>query len=476
MNKKKMLTTGLAVALAVLLLIGGGTFAYLQSNSNDVKNSFKANKVMVDLKETTGQDYDMIPGTSQEKDPTVTVDATVDAYVYVEVTDATEGLVDYAIADGWKALPGFDGVYYREVAKADAAQTFGVLKDNKVTYSKALENSDMLDADGTLKDGVELTFKAYAIQQKGFDDAVAAYKQVPAEAGTAADVEEAVKAGKAVELTDDVTVKAQILGDENVNIDLNGKTMTVNGTYTDVADGESLVLENGTVNWSNHATSPVAIQMKTGSTAKLKNITSDLGNNCILVTDGTEGATLDIIDSKLTTKCYYAVNTNAANNKTGKEVVINIKNSELTAHYSSNDDTAILFNIPGTLNIEGSTITGDRQAVIVRCGTANIKDSKLVCTAAADKSLWAKYDSIEWSSGNEVPVAALVAGNRSDELAYPHDTTCTVSNTTFTLGDGHTGRKPVYAAAYNGHKTTISGVAESDITQSCGDGSTITIK
>ena len=476
MNKKKMLTTGLAVALAVLLLIGGGTFAYLQSNSDDVKNSFKTNKVMVDLAETTGTDYDIIPGTTEKKDPTVTVDATVDAYVYVEVKDATGGLVDYTVADGWKALPGFDGVYYREVAKADAKQTFGVLKDNKVTYSEALENSDMLGEDGTLKDGVELTFKAYAIQQNGFDDAVAAYKQVPAEAGTTADVEKAVKAGQAVELTDDVTVKAQILGDENVKIDLNGRTMTVNGTYTDVADGESLVLENGTVNWSNHATSPVAIQMKTGSTAKLKNITSDLGNNCILVTDGTEGATLDIIDSKLTTKCYYAVNTNAANNKTGKEVVINIKNSELTAHYSSNDDTAILFNIPGTLNIEGSTITGDRQAVIVRCGTANIKDSKLVCTAAVDTSLWAKYDNAKWGSGNEVPVAALVAGNRSDELAYPHDTTCTVSNTTFTLGDGHTGRKPVYAAAYNGHKTTISGVAESDITQSCGDGSTITIK
>lgn len=475
MNKKKMLTTGLAVALAVLLLIGGGTFAYLQSNSNDVKNSFKTNKVMVDLAESTGSDYDIIPGTTEKKDPTVTVDATVDAYVYVEVKDATGGLVDYAIADGWKALPGFDGVYYREVAKADAKQTFGVLKDDKVTYSEALENSDMLNADGTLKDGVELTFKAYAIQQKGFDDAVAAYKQVPAEAETAADVEEAVKAGKAVELTDDVTVKAQILGDENVNIDLNGKTMTVNGTYTEVADGESLVLENGTVNWVNQGTSPVAIQMKTGSTAKLKNITSDLGNNCILVTDGTEGANLDIIDSKLTTKCYYAVNTNAANNKTGKEVVINIKNSELTAHHSSNDDAAILFNIPGTLNIEGSTVTSDRQAVIVRCGTATIKDSKLVCTAA-DKNLWAKYDNAKWGSGNEVPVAALVAGNRSDAGAYPYDTTCTVSNTTFTLGDGNTGRTPVYAAAYNGHTTTISGVAESDITQSCGDDSTITIK
>ena len=113
--------------------------------------------------------------------------------------------------------------------------------------------------------------------------------------------------------------------------------------------------------------------------------------------------------------------------------------------------------------------------MIVRCGTANIKDSTLVCTAA-DKSLWAKYDSKNWGSGNEVPVAALVAGNRSGATAYPYDTTCTVSNTTFTLGDGNTGRTPVYAAAYNGHTTTISGVAGSDITQSCGDDSTITIK
>lgn len=474
MNKKKMLTTGLAVALAVLLLIGGGTFAYLQSNSDDVKNSFKTNKVMVDLAETTGSDYDIIPGTTEKKDPTVTVDATVDAYVYVEVKDATGGLVDYTIADGWKALPGFDGVYYREVAKADAEQTFGVLKDNKVTYSEALENSDMLDADGTLKKGVELTFKAYAIQQKGFDDAAAAYKQVPAEAGTAADVEEAVKAGKAVELTDDVTVNANVLGNENVSIDLNDKTITVNGAYVPVDDQDTLVLENGTVNWET-TDSSVAMQLKTGATAKLNNIKSNLNGKGILVRYGTEKATLDITDSELTTRDNFVISTNAQNNASGKNVVINVRNSKLSLENSANDDAGILFNIPGELNIENSTIKANRQAVIVRCGTANIKDSKLVCTAA-DKSLWAKYDSKEWGSGNEVPVAALVAGNRSNAKAYPYGTTCTVSSTTFTLGDGNTGRTPVYAAAYNGHTTTISGVAESDITQSCGDDSTIIIK
>ena len=61
-KKKKMMTTALAVALAVLLLIGGGTFAYLQSSTEDVANKFNANKVMVDLAETTGSDYDIVPG------------------------------------------------------------------------------------------------------------------------------------------------------------------------------------------------------------------------------------------------------------------------------------------------------------------------------------------------------------------------------------------------------------------------------
>ena len=41
------------------------------------------------------------------KDPKkATVDNTVDSYVYVEITDATEGLVSYAIADGWTKLDG----------------------------------------------------------------------------------------------------------------------------------------------------------------------------------------------------------------------------------------------------------------------------------------------------------------------------------------------------------------------------------
>ena len=92
-KKKKTLTTALAVAVAALLLIGGGTFAYFQSQSIDVINMFNANKVTVNLTETTGSNYDIIPGTSETKDPKVTVDNSIDAYVYVTVTDNTDGMV-----------------------------------------------------------------------------------------------------------------------------------------------------------------------------------------------------------------------------------------------------------------------------------------------------------------------------------------------------------------------------------------------
>ena len=477
-SKKKMTTTALAVALAVLLLIGGGTFAYLQSTTGDVTNKFKANQVTVDLTETTGSDYNVVPGTEQAKDPKVTVNNTVDAYVFVEVTDTTQGLVEYSIADGWAKLDGFDNVYYREVAEDANPKEFSVLAGDKVSYSAALENSDMLDTDGNLKSGIELTFKAHAIQKEGFDSAVAAYKQIPTEATTTDEVTEAIANGKAVKLADnatDVTVPVEKLTDKNVSIDLNNKVLTVTGQNSVVSDGESLTLENGTVKWN--VTNRVALSMDTGSDVTLKNIETDMNGKSILINPGTDVADLDIIDSTLTTTDFYVISTNAANNLTGKSVDINIQNSTVKTLCANKDDAGILFNVPGTLNIENSTIQGDRQAVIVRCGTATIKDSQLICTGETASTNWDKYLNASWKDGNEVPVAALVVGNRVDATskAYPYDASCTLSGTTLTL-NGNTGRTLVYAAACNGHTTMISGVNAKDVTVYQGDDSTVTIK
>lgn len=136
-KKNKLVLSVASVALAASLLIGGGTLAYLRAESTPVVNEFKANKVEVELTETGDGQYNIIPGTSEEKDPTVTVDNSVDAYVYVEVTDTTDGLVGYTIAEGWALLDGYDNVYYREVSADAAEKTFPVLEGKGVLVSAA---------------------------------------------------------------------------------------------------------------------------------------------------------------------------------------------------------------------------------------------------------------------------------------------------------------------------------------------------
>lgn len=178
-SRKSVFTASLSIMLAAVMFIGGGTYAYLQGKTEDTVNNFIANKVTVVLSETTGDSYNIIPGTKQAKDPTVTVDNTVDAYVFVEITDDTYGLVDYEIADGWEKLDGYNDVYYREVAQDAELKIFPVLKDNIVSYSPSIENSDMFDEDGTtLKDDITLTFNALAIQKTPFDGPKDAYEEM----------------------------------------------------------------------------------------------------------------------------------------------------------------------------------------------------------------------------------------------------------------------------------------------------------
>ncbi len=248
-RKKSIVVTGAAIMLAAIMVLGGGTYAYLQGSTKDVVNNFHTNKVLVELKETTGNDYEIIPGTTQSKDPKVTVDNTVDSYVYVEITDATDGLVDYTIADGWTKLDGYDNIYYREVAANAETKTFSVLAGDSVTYDAALGNSDMVEGDA-LKDGVALTFKAHAIQSEPFANAVDAYKQMPTFVSSAADLKEMLQQnGGNIILQDNITVEDGIqLGIlKDSSIDFNGKTFSgafENGTTTNGGPSVNLVLRD----------------------------------------------------------------------------------------------------------------------------------------------------------------------------------------------------------------------------------------
>ncbi len=170
----------LALVLALTLLVAGvvgGTLAWLTDQTAEVKNTFTVGDINIGLTETTA-DYKMVPGNTIAKDPTVTVKANSEAcWLFVQVTESTDlkDFITYAIAEGWTALPGVDGVYYREVPASAADQTFSVLAGDAVTVKSDVTRT-MLETAKT--DAPTLTFKAYAIQKDHFATADAAWAKV----------------------------------------------------------------------------------------------------------------------------------------------------------------------------------------------------------------------------------------------------------------------------------------------------------
>ena len=475
-SKKNIAITGVAVSLAAVMLIGGGTFAYLKGETDPITNSFRTNQVQVSLEETTGNEYNIIPGTTQRKDPKVTVNNTVDAYVFVEVADATEGLVRYAIADGWIPLDGVPNVYYRLVSAAQDVKEFSVLANDEVRYSKALENDDMTDGSGSLKRDINLTFNAVAIQAEPFANAEEAYKAKDSIITSDTDViEAAIMDGMPVVLSADAKVDSAALDRAGADIDLNGQELKIGGTTPIVLNSsKSISLKDGTLVLENQNSRRVGIAICEGGNLELNDVNMTATDVSMVVDKGTNKATVDIIDSVITSTDNYILSTNAGNPETGANVVINIKNSTLIAQNS--DSTAVLMNVPGTLNIEDSHLEANRQGLIVRCGNATVNNSTVksnVTTDVIQQNSWDYYDNNKWGSGNEVPVAAVVVGNRGAEgaISYPYDATLTSINSSFIIAN----KLPVYAAGYNGHTATISGIDSADVIQSTGFGGNVVI-
>lgn len=174
--KKKTLALVLALTLLVAGVVGG-TLAWLTDQTAEVKNTFTVGDINIGLTETT-TDYKMVPGNTIAKDPTVTVKANSEAcWLFVKVTESTglKDFITYAIAEGWTALPGVDGVYYREVPASAADQTFSVLAGDAVTVKSDVTRTMLETAKA---DAPTLTFKAYAIQKDHFATADAAWAEV----------------------------------------------------------------------------------------------------------------------------------------------------------------------------------------------------------------------------------------------------------------------------------------------------------
>lgn len=161
---KKTLITILCTVLACSCVMGV-TLAFLMDKTETITNTFTVGKVDIDLKETTGDNYKMIPGATIAKNPKVTVKAGSEAcWLFVKITETGNGDADNKYITytnyGWTALAGETGVYYREVEEltAEGAQDriFDVFTNNEVTVG-----TNVTQATGE----VTIAVTAYAVQK-----------------------------------------------------------------------------------------------------------------------------------------------------------------------------------------------------------------------------------------------------------------------------------------------------------------------
>lgn len=162
--------------LAVLLICGcfvGTTIAWLMAETDPVTNTFTAGDIDIELTETTGAEYKMVPGSTITKDPKVTVMAGSEkCYLFVKIEKGNnfDTYMTFTLADGWTELES--GVYYRVVEASDADQTFEVLAGNAVTVKDEMTKEQAEAANATKP---TLAFTAYACQFDNVSNAATAW-------------------------------------------------------------------------------------------------------------------------------------------------------------------------------------------------------------------------------------------------------------------------------------------------------------
>ena len=243
-------------------------------------------------------------------------------------------------------------------------------------------------------------------------------------------VAEAVKNAnnETVTLLQNATFDTLPLSSGAVIVDLNGHTLTsTSGETSVIQKGANLTIQDskgtGTLVY-NGITDPAkaAFEVQERSSITLKGIHYKTSGTGIYAWGN--AATINVqgvvIDSK-----GYCVGTNA-----GKidnyQVDINVTDSQLTSA-AEGAGTAVLFNVPGTLDIDNSTLNGHWQGMIARGGTISVRNSVITNTY---ETLDTSYETA-WGSGNAVTLAGIAIGNKGNN-AYNYPVSINLKNTSVT--------------------------------------------
>lgn len=187
-KNKALLLTLCAVLLVAASVMG--TMAYLTSR-DAVVNTFSVGSISMSLDEqdvdnsTAGENdrdkanaYHLLPGHTYVKDPIIHIDAaSEDAWIFVKVengisayeaatADGYTSIADQITANGWTALDGVTGVYYKEYTKGQNDKDLEVFAEFKVAT-----NSDEVDGWANITaDTHKINVTGYAVQMDRFEN------------------------------------------------------------------------------------------------------------------------------------------------------------------------------------------------------------------------------------------------------------------------------------------------------------------
>jgi len=177
---KKLVIAVVALSLALACVVGG-TLAFLVAQSDVVTNTFSYGDITLKLWENeksneTGKSFDdVIPGTTVDKDPYVTVVGESEAcYVYVLVDNQLGNAVAYTVESTWEkvSVDEFENTtkaLYRYKTKVEkTSQDQDLLVFNDMTFDRNLDKTAL---DGLADKKVIL--KAYAHQALHADGTIA---------------------------------------------------------------------------------------------------------------------------------------------------------------------------------------------------------------------------------------------------------------------------------------------------------------
>ena len=231
-----------------------------------------------------------------------------------------------------------------------------------------------------------------------------------------------------VTLLQNATFDTLPLSSGSVIVDLNGYTLTsVSGETSVIQNGADLTIQDskgtGTLVYNGFQdAAKAAFEVQKGSSIMLKNIRYNTTGTGVYAWGN--ATTVNITDVDIDSS-GYCVGTNAGETE-NYQVNINITNSQLTSALEG-AGTAVLFNVPGTLNIDDSTLNGHWQGLIARGGNITISNS--VITNTYD-TLNTNYEQT-WGSGNAVTLAGITIGNKGNN-AYDYPVSIKLENTSVT--------------------------------------------